>query len=989
MRRAIQWLAQCCVVTLCVLPSASHAAPAEPLDAADLQRLDDAISQAEVRFYDQGDRMGCLTELSQVQAIAWAARSTSSLRWLFTQATCQFRSTEPRQPGHSPTDVYRWSNETLRNDLTHAEVSALFEPWRRRMAQSGEFTPEDQARFYWGYRQVLNEVGMRQQSDEVIWQAVREWIEHSRVPATRTSAEAALMTLSQSLYGAWELHADTRAFYEEFNRSLGPGHSVTLVTLRALAYGERVHGRVQSAVELADRSVQLLLRHQPDNERLRVGLTAERSACLAAAGRLAEARVDGLWVRGALLRRDPVPLEGLVRMNYNLAGIALEMGDYPGAIAYADASIDYARRSGSASMMVEARVPGAIREVARVMQGEPGAAQALQAALEPTRVGEMHIGPMAFALVQHAAQVADAALLDWAVEFMNLHIERFRTPFHSDRAVQPLMKAWQQAGLGLARADVRDSLDLALATSLTGRSLAVQALASFSLARHLAPRQPDEAILLYKRGANALQQLRTGLPSGEAELHRAWLASHEADLRAFIGLLIDRGRLVEAEQAVLFLRDEEIVDYTRRAPTKRSAMIQSLPYSGVEADRHRRLEALAARVKRAAADADQRADDWKTVALKVRYRDDEAATQAAAFQRELHAILQAAPDKGEASSQPRGTAIPALAKGKARLTFFVRGDAVDAVLQQGSVFRSRSIRISREELNRRVQALRVAVGSPQRDARPASRALHETLIAPVEGWLRSGRIDELQIVPDASLRYVPFAALHDGQRYLAQRYVVSTNLSGSAPGHNGTSNTNGVLAFGRSIPDAEHSALPGVERELAAVTAEPEAVLLNADFTEASLRTGLALKPAVVHIASHFELSPAGEDKSYLLLGDGARLSLAQLRQLPWDGVQLAVLSACDSAVTVEAGSGRELVGFATALLGAGVNNVIASLWRVSDGATADWMQTFYEERARQPRRSASPATLVQTQRRWLRSHAGSPLAHPHYWAAFSWIGSP
>jgi CHAT domain-containing protein len=95
------------------------------------------------------------------------------------------------------------------------------------------------------------------------------------------------------------------------------------------------------------------------------------------------------------------------------------------------------------------------------------------------------------------------------------------------------------------------------------------------------------------------------------------------------------------------------------------------------------------------------------------------------------------------------------------------------------------------------------------------------------------------------------------------------------------------------------------------------------------------------------------------------------------------------SAVTVEAGSGRELVGFAPALLGAGVNNVIASLWRVSDGATADWMQTFYEERARRPRRSASPATLVQTQRRWLRVHAGSPLAHPHYWAAFSWIGSP
>ena len=152
-----------------------------------------------------------------------------------------------------------------------------------------------------------------------------------------------------------------------------------------------------------------------------------------------------------------------------------------------------------------------------------------------------------------------------------------------------------------------------------------------------------------------------------------------------------------------------------------------------------------------------------------------------------------------------------------------------------------------------------------------------------------------------------------------------------------------------------------------------------------------------MHLASHFIIDPAGEEASYLLLGDGQRLSLSQLRALPWAGVRLALLSACDSAGEVEAagagqdGAGRALSGFAQVLRAAGVQQVLASLWRVHDGATARWMAQFYAADASRPRSTAAalpgPARLAQTQRRWLRRHAGTPWAHPHYWAAFTWMG--
>ncbi len=49
--------------------------------------------------------------------------------------------------------------------------------------------------------------------------------------------------------------------------------------------------------------------------------------------------------------------------------------------------------------------------------------------------------------------------------------------------------------------------------------------------------------------------------------------------------------------------------------------------------------------------------------------------------------------------------------------------------------------------------------------RPA-RQLYDWLIRPLEQELASRDIDTLVIVPDAALRTIPMAALHDGKHYL-------------------------------------------------------------------------------------------------------------------------------------------------------------------------------------------------------------------------------
>lgn len=93
----------------------------------------------------------------------------------------------------------------------------------------------------------------------------------------------------------------------------------------------------------------------------------------------------------------------------------------------------------------------------------------------------------------------------------------------------------------------------------------------------------------------------------------------------------------------------------------------------------------------------------------------------------------------------------------------------------------------------------------------------------------------------------------------------------------------------------------------------------------------------------------------------------------------LVVLNACqlaDSDVAVNAA-----IGFATALAAAGVDNVVAANWQLSDSASSVWVPAFYSALA-QP--GATPVlALREAQLALRRSRA---FRHPFYWAGLGHI---
>ena len=126
------------------------------------------------------------------------------------------------------------------------------------------------------------------------------------------------------------------------------------------------------------------------------------------------------------------------------------------------------------------------------------------------------------------------------------------------------------------------------------------------------------------------------------------------------------------------------------------------------------------------------------------------------------------------------------------------------------------------------------------------------------------------------------------------------------------------------------------------------------------LRSGLALAGA--------NKLKSGDDDGILTALEAAGLDL-------W-GTKLVVLSACDTG-NGKVTNGDGVYGLRRALVIAGAEGLVMSLWQVDDAATRDLMAGYY---ARLKAGKARSSALRDIQ---LEIHANPKYAHPYYWAAF------
>ena len=516
--------------------------------------------------------------------------------------------------------------------------------------------------------------------------------------------------------------------------------------------------------------------------------------------------------------------------------------------------------------------------------------------------------------------------------------------------------------------------------------------------------------------ALARAQVRSGRPKGAfATFER----SRARELRRLIGL---RSRALRNKVPANLARDVERVEGDLTA-------LQATLLHEYETPSERRGAAVAALEHR----TDSLKTEWAALNRRVQ-------REAPAYAREAGLLPAVSADE----------VLRRLAPGE-RLVAFMVGDEGTLVFDFARGKLSIHERpIGEDTLARRVEAVTAEMRSGS--AGPPSRAadaLADALIGPCR--LAEDPPRTLYVIPDAALHYLPFEALTVAgapgrpRRYVVQccgvSYANSATLllhppigkprthAGGATAASAGAGRGGLIAFGDPALPAESATSSAQRGALPALGPLPharrEVEALRSYFGGARVYVGgqategeffaQAGRASILHVAAHAFVDDRHPEFSGVVLApsdaaagrkptDDGLVQAFEVVQQNYD-LDLATLSACES------GSGRlqrgeGLIGLSRAFRLAGARNLLVSLWKVDDAATADFMIEFYARLARgeSPEaalRGAKLAFLGDTARerastpsdgseaRGVGRHARSQsLAAPAAWASFVLLGS-
>jgi CHAT domain-containing protein len=258
---------------------------------------------------------------------------------------------------------------------------------------------------------------------------------------------------------------------------------------------------------------------------------------------------------------------------------------------------------------------------------------------------------------------------------------------------------------------------------------------------------------------------------------------------------------------------------------------------------------------------------------------------------------------------------------------------------------------------------------------------------PLKSWDRSQEIDialvrrggEVPCDDLESLHFAPLPATSQEVRDVAALWEDSEGvqvLTGAAASD---------VAFKSMAPGKRvlHLATHGffLDGSCSAVGADRRGIQLRRRPAESAERP----TPAIV-LRAGLALAGANVRDAMLRSGEDGILTAEEIAALDLQGVEWAVLSACNSGLG-EVHLGEGVLGLRRAFQVAGVGSVIMSLWPVADQPTREWMRALYEGHLRQGLGTAE-AVHYAHRRSLAARRARGASTHPFYWAGFVSTGN-
>ena len=560
-------------------------------------------------------------------------------------------------------------------------------------------------------------------------------------------------------------------------------------------------------------------------------------------------------------------------------------------------------------------------------------------------------------------------------------------------------------------------------------------------------KQPALAIVFYKQAVNTYETIRKDIRGLPTELQNSYKETIAGTYRELADLLLQQNRVLEAQRVLDLLKVQELDEFLRgvRSNPNTERGIENLPPEQQINQGYQKLLDQAVAISKELTELRRIKPKERTIAQdqRIAQLDTQETELVKEFTKfidsdEVKTLLK----KLEAIAFNQQDLLGRLSEFNA-LQDNLRNLQQDAVLLYPLILENRlelvlvtpysppirrTVNVTSKELNQTIVDFRSALENPRTDATKPAQKLYDWLIKPIEKDLDTAKTKTIIYAPDGQLRYIPLAALHDRKQWLVERYRVNNITAASLTDLNTKPQRElSVLAGAYTTSGKKHNFAIGDEQfNFAGLPyAEMEVSKLAETISETTqLRDeGFSFKItkpkmddyAIVHFATHAAFLKGQPEKSFILFGNGDRISLTDIKEGAFGSlkkVDLFVLSACETGVGGNFGTGAEILGFGYLMQTAGARAAIASLWKVNDSGTQALMNTFYAtltnnaitkaEALRQAQialitgnyktvagnRGSNLVAIEQRIRQGLPNDVANNLSHPYYWASFILIGN-
>ncbi|MBD2517935.1 tetratricopeptide repeat protein [Nostoc sp. FACHB-973] len=547
-------------------------------------------------------------------------------------------------------------------------------------------------------------------------------------------------------------------------------------------------------------------------------------------------------------------------------------------------------------------------------------------------------------------------------------------------------------------------------------------------------KQPELAIVFLKQSVNVTEKIRQDLRVLPKEQQESYTKTVAFTYRRLADLLLQKDRVLEAQQVLDLLKVQELQEYLQnvRGNQQTQQGVDNLLPEQKITDSYNQLLNQAIEIGKELTELQKIPYAQQTSTQKQRLAElttqqgqivkmFEEFTRRADVVAYVQQLRQTAKDQNVSLQRLRNIAddLKRLEQNAVLLYPLILEDRLELILATpGSPPIRRTVAVKRQDLNKAIVNFRSALQNPNSDAKVPAKQLYDWLIKPLENDLQKADAQTIIYAPDGQLRYIPLAALYDGKQWLVERLRVNnitaaslTDFTTKPQAHlkvlagaftqgryefqlgNQHFNLTGLSFAAKEVADLE-TAIPGTTK------------LLDKDFSTTATIPQMN-QNSVVHFATHAAFVPGLPKDSFILFGNGDRVTLRDI-QNTWflTNVDLMVLSGCETGLGGTLGNGEEILGFGYLMQNAGARAAVASLWSVNDGGTQALMDVFYAKLKQgnitkaEALRQAQIALIntsktTESKKRGssieieaLPSNVGDRLSHPYYWAPFILIGN-